>query len=179
MNDRTILAQLLREELLLPLEEEYGKKVARLTESRTSDCTALLRDLPQDALVVRIDKVPPPGKLFKGDRGECKRADFVIICCEERYIVYIEMKKNKMGGKDTVKQLQGALCLMEYCGTVGREFWKTQRFLKDYQQRFVVIGHVSMDKRPTRQKTTSHLHDSPENPLRIRSLRNLRFRSML
>ncbi len=52
-------------------------------------------------LVGISDVFSSPKKIFKNTKGECKRADFVIIAKGEKgsWIIYIEMKRSNYGSE--------------------------------------------------------------------------------
>ena len=127
--------------------------------------------MPDDTVAIKADAFPPPA--FKGSRGERKRADFVVFSWTpgENWIIYVEMKGGKAGSEeDIVHQLMGAQCVVGYCRAVGRAFWERgPDFLAehDYQQRFVSVKEIGVDKRPTRGSTRGARHDTPRNMRKI------------
>ena len=178
MSDFDILRDLIRYEALASVEDEYGKETIVLEESGNQQQSAYslkIRNVPDDFIAFKIDAFPAPKKIFKNDKGECKRADFVIIASDNKvnWIVHIEMKGGNTGsGKEIKQQLRGARCLVAYCRAIGQEFWQEPNFLeeKNYQQRFISVKNIRIPKRPTRQDSKSGQHDTPENMLRIDGL---------
>ncbi len=133
-----------------------------------------IRNAPDNTIAFKADAFPPPKSIFKNSKGECKRADFIVIAHTDKanWIVYIEMKSGKGGSKnEIIQQLLGAQCLVAYCRAIGRGFWREPQFLqeKDYQQRFIRVRSIStrIPKRPTRTPPESGQHDTPERMLKI------------
>ncbi len=92
MSDMEILSELILESALIPHENEYGKPVIKLQEAGAKGSVSFIRKIPLDAIVIKADEFPAPKKFFKGDKGECKRADFIIISEEKKVILYVELK---------------------------------------------------------------------------------------
>ncbi len=131
-----------------------------------------IRNIPDDIIAFRADTFPPPKRIFKNSRGECKRADFVIIARNRKrnWILYIEMKSGKAKSENEIKQqLRGAQCVVAYCRAIGQGFWREPRFLqeKNYRQRFISVRNIGLPKRQTRIAPESGRHDTPERMLKI------------
>lgn len=167
MRDMEILSEMIKPSAQVAPQEEYGKFFVILTEPKFPDSTATIRNLPFDALVIKVDNFSSPGDIFNGAKGECKRADYVIISAERKYILYIELKHKKDEWENIVKQLRGAECFVKYCREIGKSFWEEKEFLNGYEHRFVSIGHTSIPKRKTRITTKSPTHDSPQKAMKI------------
>lgn len=84
MQDMEILSQLIKNTVLVPLQDDHGKRFVKLSEPQAPDSIATIRNLPSDALVIKVDTFPSPEKVFNGRKGECKRADYVIITAEKK-----------------------------------------------------------------------------------------------
>ena len=152
MKDIEILKQMISPRALIELTDEYDKKIAVLDEPQEPDSVVTLRNMPDDAFVIKVDQFSAPNNVFKGSHGECKRADYVIISPEKKRIIYIEIKREKDVWDSIVKQLMGAECFVKYCREIGKTFWNENSFLNDYESRFVSIGHTgrSIPKQKTR-----------------------------
>ncbi len=92
MSDTEILDRLIREDARVPTETRHDRIVAELREDRADSCVTL-RGLPSDAFVIMADRFPSPDTVFKGEKGECKRADYVVISERKKCILYIEVKR--------------------------------------------------------------------------------------
>jgi hypothetical protein len=132
---------------------------------------------PDDAMIIKVDRFLSPDKIFNGNKGECKRCDYVIISPEKRCILYIEIKrtKDKGGWKHIVEQLKGGQCFVSYCRTVGKHFWDKKDFLSGYKNRFICIGHTNIAKRKTRIDKHSKRHDTPDKAMKIDWPNHLQF----
>ena len=170
MADMEILNQMIKNSARsIPHNDMYGNLCVELREPRTDDSTVTIRHLPADAIVIKVDEFRSPDSVFKGEKGECKRADYVIISAEKKCILYIEIKRTMDNWRQIVNQLKGAQCFVSYCQEIGKAFWNSETFLVDYKKRFISIGHnnINVCKKKTRINTNSGRHDTPENAMRI------------
>lgn len=167
MPDSKILSQMIKDSALVKLQNENGKLLVRLCEPQVLDSNATIRNLPADAVVIKIDAFRSPDDIFNGGNGECKRADYVIISIEKKCVIYIEMKRTKDGWNQIVKQLLGAQCFVKYCQEVGKGFWNEKEFLSGYKSRFISIGHTSIAKKKTRITRNSDRHDTPDRAMKV------------
>ena len=167
MPDKEILSQMIKNSALVQLQYEYDKPLVILSEPQMPDSKATIRNLPADAVVIKVDAFRSPDDIFNGNNGECKRADYVIISVEKKCIIYIEMKRTKDGWRQIVKQLLGAQCFVKYCQEIGRGFWNEKDFLKGYKSRFISIGHTSIAKKKTRITRNTEPHHTPETAMKI------------
>lgn len=197
MSDIAILKQMIQESATVPLEEQQnGRRLSYaivLNESQPdpkNSYSVTINGMPKDdeVIVIKADAFPAARKIFKGKKGECKRADFVIIVNTntEKIILCIEMKKNKGENPKIIQQLTGAKCFVSYCQEIGKAFWHQHNFLDDYQYRFVSIGHISISKKTTRPyslKTRTNssncIHDRPDRMLKISGHNSLEFNRLV
>ena len=118
MDDLNLLRELLKDEVLAPTEDtQTNKKALVLPEPGSQSYELRIIGAPYDTIAFKADALPPPCYVFRGTRGERKRADYVIVANDgDRYwIVYIEMKSCGHGlAADTIAQLRGAHCLVAY-----------------------------------------------------------------
>lgn len=177
MSDMEILSELILESALVPHENEYGKPVIKLQEAGVEGSVSFIRNIPSDAIVIKADEFPAPKTFFKGDKGECKRADFIIISEEKKVILYVELKAGAKDASHIVKQLKGASCLISYCKEIGKQFWSEARFLDGYAHRYIGMVNLSISKKPSRHKSAP-LHDSPESFMKISSPHYLQFKEL-
>ncbi|WP_287241008.1 MULTISPECIES: hypothetical protein [unclassified Okeania] len=126
-SDIVILKKIIQPEATVGLETEYQKNIVKLTEVDNYKVT--IRRMPDDdeVIVIKVDAFRAPKEIFQGTKGECKRADFVIIADtinKGKFILCIEMKGGKKTSKEKeiIQQLKGALCFVEYCQAIGKSF---------------------------------------------------------
>ena len=177
MSDLATLHELINKMAQAQVREQYGRKEMILEErsaGQQASYSVHIRNVPDDTIAIKADQFPPLTGIFSNSRGECKRADYVLVAQTEtvNWIVYIEMKAGPSGSREeVVQQLKGAECLLAYFRAVGCKFWSNPGFLHEghYRQRFVVINKVKGEKRPTRLESPSKLHDTPENMLTFSS----------
>jgi len=166
MNDTTILNEMFKPNIRVHTQDFYGRPGVVLREP-LENSEMSIRHLPDDAIIVNADAFPAPKSFFSGIKHECKRADFIIISEQKKTALFIEMKKTKGEWKDIVKQLGGAACLFAYCREIGKFFWKEKDFLRDYNCRFISVGHTSIPKRKMLIERTAACHDEPHKAERI------------
>ena len=186
--DLQTLQELIKEDAWVTVNEnQYGKRVAVLEEPAEGNqrgYSVTINALPESALVIKADYFPAPNGLFQNSKGECKRADYVLIAHTERgnWIVYIELKGGKGPTEKTVaSQLRGSECLIAYCREVGRQFWNQVGFLSKshYSQRFVSIRNIAISKRPSSVVPADGVHDTPEKMLKLSSPNYLQFKRLV
>lgn len=180
MPDLVILQQMIKDEAKVPLIETNGKISVFLSEPQCPSSSVTIKGMPANAIVIKADAFKSPNTVFSNVKGECKRADFVIVSNEnnKKRIIFIEMKASKDSANIIIKQLTGAKCFIHYCQEIGKSFWMQNDFLVGYSYRFISIGHTSISKRQTRIDRISGVHDQPEKMLKISSPHNLQY-SML
>ncbi len=174
MSDFGILRELIKPGAIIePNERKDTKYNIVLQETDTQNPYQVkINNIPGEILAFKPDKFPDTSNYFRNRKGECKRADFVIIIngYNKNWILYIEMKSGKGCPDKIVKQLKGAECMTSYFRSIGRKFWNTANFLKkeEYNQRFISIRNVRINKQPT-TFSGKRKHDSPENMMTYRS----------
>lgn len=91
-----------------------------------------INNIPGEILAFKPAKFPNTKTIFNNNKGECKRADFVLMIKEnnKNWILYIEMKSGRAKRKEIVLQLKGAECMTSHLRSIGRKFWNTGNFLK-------------------------------------------------
>lgn len=177
MNDIEILQEMLISAAQVPLRQNgevtYSVKLAD-DEANTK---VTIKGIPWDSIVIRADVFFPRAEtkefkdrfIFQGSKGENRRADFVIVSRGARkWVVCIEIKKPNRGRKEIVEQLEGALCFVSYCKSIGRAFWTKDDFLEDCDYRFVSMVNVSVNKKSTRPSNPKPLlHSRPNEFLKL------------
>ena len=151
VNDIAILQETLSAGAQVPLQQAEDKFSVTLKDKQ-AETTVEITDLPDNSIVIRAEAFKPPD-VFKGSKGERRRADFVIVSnvATEKWIICIETQAGT--GKnieDVEQQLRGAQCFMGYCKCIGKSFWQSEKFLDDYQYRFVSIAGININKQSTR-----------------------------
>lgn len=179
MSDMAILLELINNDAMVSLQDEYDKKFVVLIEPDVPDSKVKIRNLPSDAMVIKVDRFRSPDAIFKGDRGECKRADYVIVSEKEKCILYIETKLTNDEEHLIVKQLKGAHCFIKYCQEIVRSFWEVEYFLKNYQNRFISFSHTGSINKQTIFTKASKSHDKPENAMKIAYPQSVQFNRLL
>lgn len=180
MSDLDILRQMIKDSVRLQPVDHHGNKMIDLTEPQHPNCSVTIFGLPDDTVVIKADAFSSPSTVFNGSKGECKRADFVIIAHDgdKKTILCIELKAGKGGSEEEIiQQLKGARCFVVYCQEIGRLFWNMPGFLKEYKYRYASIKNISIAKRPTRKKQRQ-INDRPESMLKISGGRSLHFNEL-
>jgi len=173
MSDFVILNALINDNALVALETgEYGKLKVTLVEPKNEEFPEYSVDIkwmPQNAIVIKIDEFPAPKSIFKGDKGECKRADFAIIT--EKLIILIELKSGTGNNTEIIQQLKGAQSVIDYFRIIVKNFWNESNFLDmdKYEYRFVSIKNIDKNKKTTFQRDAHEIHNFPEKMLKIKA----------
>lgn len=181
MPEITILNELINSTARLSLTEQNGRKSVELVEPAAIGSTVKIVGLPDNAIVIKVDAFRSPDSIFCGTKGECKRADYVIIANSsgKKRVLYVEMKKTKGSKKDIVNQLSGARCFVHYCQQIGKIFWNENTFLNDYTHRFVSFVHTSIPKGKTRVERPSGVHDRPDRMMKIHYPQRIEFNHLV
>jgi len=181
VNDITILQEMLNTGAQVPLQQTEEKCSVTLKDKQAKTSVEIT-DLPRDSIVIRAEAFKPP-TVFKGSKGERRRADFVIVSntATEKWIICIETQAGTgKDPEDVEQQLRGAQCFIGYCKCIGKSFWQSERFLEDYQYRFVSISGININKQSTRFYQPRNVsrkiaHDSPDAFLEILARQSLYF----
>ncbi len=160
MCDIEILAELLEESLFVEKSNKSGKQYYVLKE-KGEDAKLKhveLLDIHENSILLNIDEVDPPNSLFKWDRGQRRRCDYILIFHHKitKYIIYIELKSTDFSKQKIEQQFKGAQCLIDYCSSVLKRFHECENLFDQYEERFVLFYHYSGKKRPTK-------YDPPKN----------------
>ncbi|MFN6465852.1 MAG: hypothetical protein RMZ41_029075 [Nostoc sp. DedVER02] len=185
LTDIAILKEMIKKTAIVSLQDDgYGKNKVILREPPPANYDVTIYGMPDDdeVIIINADKFKSPDTVFKGNRGECKRADFVIVADtgKKKVILCIEMKAKASTSteREIIQQLKGTQCFVAYCEKIGKEFWGQKNFLNTYIYRFVTIRNINIHKKPTREKITD-AHDSPERMLKISSPHYLQFNHLI
>nr|VFK31068.1 MAG: hypothetical protein BECKMB1821G_GA0114241_107611 [Candidatus Kentron sp. MB]VFK35578.1 MAG: hypothetical protein BECKMB1821I_GA0114274_11292 [Candidatus Kentron sp. MB]VFK77385.1 MAG: hypothetical protein BECKMB1821H_GA0114242_11312 [Candidatus Kentron sp. MB] len=173
--DIRILREMISGAATIPIQKTlYGKRYATLSESRDPKRReVMISGLPDNTIIIKADAFQSPDTIFNCSKGECKRADFIIVADtdKKRVILYIEMKATRKGSseKEIIRQLKGAQCFIGYCRNIGKSFWESPNFLDGYECRFIKIIPNNVSKGETRISRETGVHDKPEKMLTIDS----------
>ena len=181
MNDIAILQEMLNAGAQVPLQQTAGQCSVTLRDKQAKT-TVEIADIPDDSIVIRAEAFKPP-TVFKGSKGERRRADFVIVSNaeNENWIICIETQAGTgKDPEDVEQQLRGTQCFIGYCKCIGQSFWQSENFLDGYQYRFVSISGININKQTTRfykpkNQSREKSHDSPDTFLEILERQNLHF----
>lgn len=185
MEDIAILNTMLKDTAKVALKNRHGKYQAKLIESDGTDYSVTISGMPDviGAVVIRADEFASPKTVFADTKGECKRADFVIIVNdgERKAILCIELKARATTctEQEIIQQLKGAQCFIAYCREIGKTFWGKKDFLGGYNERYVSIRNISISKKPSRLEPNRGTHDRPERMLKISSPHHLQLNTLL
>ena len=176
-SDTEILKEMLREDALTHIvPKQNGRTTLKLKEHGGTGHRgyyATIRNIPQDAIAIKVDKFPAPSEFYRGGKGENKRADYIIISEQNKNILYIELKKKKGKRSDIISQLKGATCVLSHCREVAKQYWGKDYFLDKYQQKYIVVYVEKIKKTRIQAKRPTSIsngsYNSPDNFLRIGS----------
>ncbi len=185
MNDIQILQEMLNPDAQVMLQSGQGRPSVQLTDLQ-SGMTVEIKGLPYNSIVIRAEDFENPLTIFNGEKGERKRADFVIVSNDEigrKWIICIETQEmDAKLASHVVQQLKGAYCFITYCKYIGKSFWESEEFLDNYDYRFVSIVDLNFNK--SRRQTqpfysTGELHNHPDIFLKISRSPIIYFRKLI
>lgn len=160
---------MIKDSAKVKIYKEYNKLRVSLKEPQCEDSTLVINNLPEESIVIKADEFKSPSSLFKGENGELKRADYIIVSetDDDKVVLFIELKKTKDKEEEIIKQLKGSYCLFFYLKQIGIEFWDNDDFLSGYRYRFISFGHTSIRKNRTIITVKGKIHDKSENMMKI------------
>ena len=181
LNAIECIKEIVRKDCQLDLIDADWTFKAKLLEPRQSDYSVMLTGIPSNSIIIRSDLFADQREFIKGDKGENKRCDYILISEKEdeksfKYIVvFIEFSISKKDPLELEQQFRGGKCVLEYLRRLASEFWDFQNILSSYSPKFVSIQVLNIGK----QKTISddmrkdkgkqkNCHSSPNNFERVR-----------
>ena len=172
------LRQMIKSNACVETIDYYSQLSVRLEEPQQPDSAVVIKGLPNEVIVIKVDTFPAPDSIFTGTSGECRRADYVIVANEQdrKKILFIEMKRTKAPQNQIVEQFKGAACFIAYCKEVAKQFYNCNDLMAGYDFRYVSFGHTSIAKRKTRYEKTAAHHNRPDRMLKIDWPNNLYFK---
>ncbi len=169
VNDIQILQEMLSPDMQVMFQSGQGKPSVELTDPE-SGTTVKIKGVPPDSIVIRAELYDESLSIFNGTKGECKRADFVIISTDnngKNWIICIETQEsNSKKAWEIIQQLKGACCFIRYCKCIGKSFWNSDKFLDDFECRFVSIVKINPNRSRRRMQpdySKLELHNTPED----------------
>ena len=185
MNDIEILEDMLSSRSRVPLRYDGSWYFVELID-RQAKTNVKIQNIPHNSIVVKADTFEFRHPVFAGSKDEGKRADFVIVSNENanKWMICIEIKRGNIQQSEVTAQLRGARCIMDYCKSIGREFWSVRGFLTGYEYRFGGIARLNIPNQPTRANTSSgysqrQLHSRPDAFLQILGRQSLYFNELI
>ena len=185
MNDIKILQEMLSSSVRVPLQHDGSWSFVELKDKQ-AETNVKIKEIPHNSIVIRADAFEFKSPAFAGSKNERKRADFVIVSNEaqEKWIICIEIKRGNIQKSEVTAQLRGARCVMDYCKSIGGEFWAETGFLTGYEYRFVGIARLSIQNQPTRTyvpniQSQGELHSRPDVFLQILESADLSFHNLI
>ena len=185
MNDIEILEEMLSQKVRVELQQQGGKLPSVKLKDKDSKAIIEIENLPENSIVIKPETFLFRYVVFAGSKDERRRADFVIVSNDgtRKWIVFIEIKEGEIRKKKrqlVIAQLRGAQCIMDYCKSIGREFWSTKGFLRGYEYRFVGIVDIdSVNKEPTDFFQSQGKHKRPDVFLPITGRQSLYFNELI
>jgi hypothetical protein len=184
VNDIEILQEMLISQAQVPLQQVQDRISVELTDTQAKT-TVVIKELPQDSIVIKTDVFELRRAFFSGSKDERRRADYVIVSHEDtkKWIICIETKKGQIKQDRVIAQLRGAQCVMDYCKSIGKEFWTAKGFLEGYEYRFVGIAHINVPKQPAQFspdiQSQGELHNRPDVFLQVSGSSDLSFHNLI
>ncbi len=187
VEDIELLRKMIDAGSILNLQQKNRQNSLVLQETNTAkgqQYRLQLLNVPEDCIAIKSDNFRVPAKFFQRDKGQTRRADYIVVAIHgsTSIIVFIELKKGKGDRSKIVQQLKGSQCLLEYCRSLGQNFWKENDFLdfQNYQRIFVSFRQIKLNKSRTNlRKQKNGGHDTPEKMITISGKNQLQFRKLL
>jgi hypothetical protein len=175
-----ILRQMIKPEALVTIAPSYSSFSVHLEEPQQPDSMVIIKGLPENVLILKVDKFPAPDTVFMGTKGECRRSDYLIIAEDSgrKRLLFIEMKRKKAPECEITEQFKGAVCFVAYCKEIAKQFFDCNDMFSGFEYRFVSFGHTSIPKRKTRFEKTAKTHDRPDKMLKVDWPNNLYFNQL-
>ena len=141
MAEWDILEELLVDDLFGVISNKGGHHFAMLEEKDKKSKLKRINvvDVSSDAVLINLDLYKQPSTLFKGEKGECRRCDYVLVTKfkTKSIILFIEIKSLKLSDDDVIEQFKGAECVMDYCSSTIYRFHDKRGFPDKFNKCYV------------------------------------------
>lgn len=133
----------------------------------TTISSITITGIPEKAFIFKVDCFSQPQALFNDIKDVRKRADYILLAEEKnkKRAVFIEMKRTKDTENNIKAQLRGAACILDYCNSVLKRFWKGATLTTKFDERFVSCSHNSRKNGSIDPKMP--IHDTPDKLLKL------------
>jgi hypothetical protein len=148
-----LLRNLFVDDLFVTVYQESGRYFVRLKE-QGKDAKLEQVDIygvGNDAILLNIDKYKKQQVIFKGELGENKRCDYILLTemNGQKIMLFIELKSKTVKHSEVIKKFKATECLIDYCNEILNKFLNDNS-LKEYIRLFVVFYKHNIPKRKTR-----------------------------
>ncbi|MFR5879976.1 MAG: hypothetical protein ACLUEQ_03745 [Cloacibacillus evryensis] len=171
MSDIEIIRSLFHRDAYLPIiKQPSGKPYVKLVEESCDDSSVVLRNLPEDTVIVKLDSRFRNDNIFSGSHEECSRCDYMIFFNKKNMlnVVYVELKRSGHDGHKIEAQLRGGRVFMKYCQELVRAFLKENSFMAQCSESFIAFGETQgARKNPTRYNRDRGKNSSPDKFMKI------------
>jgi len=172
MRTKEILLELLIQEgvIISPDIDDNGIYSVTLKESK--DYEFRIDKVPENSFAIKCDMFPVLNEkkivtFFRGEKGECKRADYALICESEKRIMFFEItKSSNKTVSEAILQLKGAKCIIDYCEIIAEMFWKEGKIFGGFQCTYYII-YLSMTPRHSFNRRNTTNSSDIDNPRQI------------
>jgi hypothetical protein len=182
MESLEALRELLVPDILGEIVDENGIHCARLRE-RSSEAKLKkvnINGVPEESILIKLDKYDQPVSLFNDNKGQRQRCDYVLfsVLNGEGFALFIELKSTKAKKAEFIRQFKGAECVIDYCHSALKRFHNHNQLLNNFSKRFIVFYKPKIAKHRTRPKRSTG-NTSPEKAMMYPSLHNPSLKSLL
>jgi hypothetical protein len=135
----------------------------------------VVSDIPENSAVLNMHSAfLKNGRTPASERIQRLQYDYVIVGAidDERFIAFIEANEASLRRQDTESRLRVAVCLMDYCASIAREFYGFPGLLEGYKRHFVKIRARRCIGRRFNYQSRLSPNDTPEN---LRVLEGVQF----
>ncbi|OXU14053.1 hypothetical protein SMSP1_02215 [Sedimentisphaera salicampi] len=131
-----------------------------------------LSNIPQNAVILKMDACKCPEYIFRTTKDHNKRCDYLLIYQKSEepvpQLVFIELKSRKLKGIKISNQFISSVCLFDYINSILMNFYEIKA-LSETKRHFILLHKKRIAKSKTRKKRKhfSTSESCPERPLSI------------
>jgi len=171
VQDLNLLKSVLAQGLFQNITAKNGSYSACLKENGANASLKEVEiiDIAKDSVLLKMDRIKAPDKLFRKGRGQLKRCDYLLITevFKKKLMIFIEMKpigKNASEFKEEIiQQFKSTDCIVDYIKSVLSKFYDENAPFKNHEKRYIQLYKSIIDKKSTRINKSSSKHNIPTN----------------
>ena len=145
--------------IIKPVETDEGFSVILEENDKSTKLREItIYNVPQNSLLFPLheySKLALGEKLkniINAERGVFKCCDYLLVSLTKDgiYLIFIELKSNKIERSHIIQQFKGASCFIEYCHAIIKHFYdKSLHESPTLNMRYVLVSRQNFNKTPT------------------------------